>query len=209
MERTTNRIFLVALVGLVGIATAGLYMGLTAGEDGGADGSAEAGSRAGAAAGSSGPASRSAYRRGGESGGSLAIPAAVVEFPSLDGDSASLARYEGQVVLLNLWGTWCPPCRREIPDLVEVHGKLQERGGTVVGLAVDSGTPAEIRDFVDEFGVNYPIWYSRGARVMEHYDAVGYPTTMLIDRDGVIRERWLGPQTAESLMEDLEPYLAE
>lgn len=139
--------------------------------------------------------------------GSMAVPASGADFPTLDGDTASLADYRGRVVLLNLWGTWCPPCRREIPDLVELQEEIEPRGGTVVGLAVDSGTPEEIRAFAERYGINYPIWRSRGRRVMEHFRARGYPTTLLIDREGVIRERYVGAQTAEELLAELEPYL--
>lgn len=138
---------------------------------------------------------------------SLAIPADVVKFPTLDGDTASLADYRGRVVLLNLWGTWCPPCRREIPDLVELQEEIEPRGGTVVGLAVDSGSPDEIREFAERYGINYPIWRSDGRTVMEHYRAMGYPTTLLVDRQGVIRERYVGAQTAAELLAALEPYL--
>lgn len=170
---------------LLTAAGVGLYLGLSAG-DGGAE----------------------PRPRGGD-GGELSIPADVVDFPTLEGDTASLADYRGQVVVLNLWGTWCPPCRREIPDLVELQDRIEPRGATVIGLAVDSGEPSSIRDFAEDFGVNYPIWYGKGQEVVSHYRAMGYPTTLVIDREGVIRARRLGPQTAESLLEDLEPLLAE
>jgi thiol-disulfide isomerase/thioredoxin len=180
-----SRALAAGLAFLLAAAAAGLYFGLSGG-DGGPDG-----------------------RPTGGDGGELAVAAEVVDFPTLEGDTASLADYSGQVVVLNLWGTWCPPCRREIPDLVELQDRIEPRGGTVIGLAVDSGEPSSIRDFAEDFGVNYPIWYGQGQEVVSHYRAMGYPTTLLIDREGVIRERRLGPQTAESLMEDLEPLLAE
>lgn len=177
-----NRKLLIPVLIVVLAGTAGaLYVGVGAGEE--EDGPGAAGR------------------------GSLAIPADVVEFPTLEGDTASLVDYRGRVVLLNLWGTWCPPCRREIPDLVEVQEEIEPRGGTIVGLAVDSGSPAEIRAFAERYEINYPIWRSSGRRVMEHYRAMGYPTTLLIDREGVIRERWTGAQTAEKLLAALEPYL--
>lgn len=178
MIRKLSTVWLILLVAV----GAGLYVGLATGED----------ARA--------PAD------GGEES-SLAIPAAVVDFATLDGDTASLADYRGRVVLLNLWGTWCPPCRREIPDLVELQERIEPRGATVVGLAVDSGSPAEIREFAERYGINYPIWRSDGGRVIRHYRARGYPTTLLIDGDGVIRERYVGPQTAQKLLAELEPYL--
>lgn len=175
---------------LLAAAAAGLYLNLSGGDGGAASGGPDGRPAAGDASG-------------------LSIPADVVDFPTLEGDTASLADYSGQVVVLNLWGTWCPPCRREIPDLVELQERIEPRGGTVIGLAVDSGEPSSIREFAEDFGMNYPVWYGEGQDVVSHYRAMGYPTTLLIDREGVIRERRLGPQTAESLMEDLEPLLAE
>lgn len=175
---------------LLGLAGAGLYLGLATGPDVGADGG-PAGSEA-----ASGP-------------GSLAIPAATVPFRTLEGDTVTLEALRGRAVVLNLWGTWCPPCREEIPELVELQERIGPRGGTVVGLAVDSGTPEEIREFLDGFGVDYPIWRGSTQTVVEHYEAVGFPTTLIIDRDGIIRERYLGPQSADRLLEGVEPFLAE
>lgn len=182
MSRTT----MAGLAAVLAVAAGGLYLGLVSGEEG----TRVAG---GGAPGPDGP---------------LSIPAEVVEFATLQGDSASLEDYRGRVVVLNLWGTWCPPCREEIPDLVKLQERIEPRGGTVVGLAVDSGSPAEIRDFAERFGMNYPVWHARTQTVVEHYRAMGFPTTLLIDRQGIIRERYIGPQTAEDLLADLEPYLA-
>lgn len=138
---------------------------------------------------------------------SLAVRPEPVGFPTLEGDTASLADYRGRVVLLNLWGTWCHPCLREIPDLVELQEKIEDRGGTVVGLAVDSGSPEKIRTFARRHGMNYPIWWSSGRDLTGHYRVMGYPTTYLVDRQGVIRERYRGPQTAAKLLDEMEPYL--
>lgn len=175
---------------LLALAAGGLYLGLARGPAGGAD-DGDAGDAATASS----------------KAGSLAIPADVVPFPTLDGDTASLADYEGRVVVLNLWGTWCPPCRREIPHLVELQRQIEPRGGTVVGLAVDSGEPDEIRAFAEEFGMNYPIWMTRTKKAVDHYEVMGFPTTLIIDGEGIIRERYLGPQTEETLLADLEPFL--
>lgn len=179
----SRKLVILAILVLLAGGAAGLYVGTDADEEAGET--------------TAGPGASS----------TLAVPADVVEFPTLEGDTASLADYRGQVVLLNLWGTWCPPCRREIPDLVELQAEIEPRGGTIVGIAVDSGEPDEIRDFAERYDINYPIWRSGGRRVMEHYRARGYPTTLLIDREGVIRERYVGAQTAETLRAALEPYL--
>lgn len=183
---------------LLGLAGAGVYLGLTSASGPGTAGgpAGDDGAAAGVGDGAAGP-------------GSLAIPAATVPFRTLTGDTVSLRSLRGRVVVLNLWGTWCPPCREEIPHLVDLQERIEPRGGTVVGLAVDSGTPEEIRDFIDDFAVNYPIWRGTTQTVVEHYEAVGFPTTLIIDREGIIRERYLGPQSADDLLAGLEPFLAQ
>lgn len=132
----------------------------------------------------------------------LEIPASEVGFRTLEGGTASVVDYAGRVVVLNFWGTWCPPCRREIPELVTLHEALGERG-TVVGIAVHSPRE-EIRAFLEEYGVRYPIWLSDPAKGLAHFDAAGYPFTILIDGSGVIRKQYLGPQTVETLAADIE-----
>lgn len=146
---------------------------------------------------------------GSDAGGGewLEIPASGVAFETLEGSPVSIGDHAGEVVLLNFWGTWCPPCRYEIPELIELQDAVEARGGTVIGVAVDSGRPDEIRSFAEEFGVNYPIWISGARKALTHYDAVGYPFTVLIDREGVIRKQYLGPQTVETLLSDMEAFL--
>lgn len=139
-----------------------------------------------------------------------AVPAPEVEFRTLEGTPASLEEYRGQVVLLNLWGTWCPPCVREIPHLVEVQERIEPRGGTVIGLAVDSGTSQEILAFWEdrlELEPTYPLWTGTNREARRHFDAFGLPNTLIIDREGFIRDRFLGLVTREMLLEALEAYL--
>jgi len=139
----------------------------------------------------------------------LSMPASEAEFATLDGGTASLVDHRGQVVILNLWGTWCPPCRREIPELVELQAELEEQSATVVSIAVDSGAEESIRSFASEFGINYPIWVSGTDEVVRHFRAIGFPFTLLIDRDGVIRKQYLGPQTQETLLADADVWIGD
>jgi len=143
-------------------------------------------------------------------GSSLAAPAPEVEFSTLAGAEGSLAEYRGQVIVLNIWATWCPPCVHEIPHLVEVQQEIEPRGGTVIGLAVDSGSSEDIHAFWEdriELDPAYPIWLGTNREARRHFQAYGLPNTLIIDRDGIIRERFLGLVTREVLLEGLEPYL--
>lgn len=134
-------------------------------------------------------------------------PVSDARFRTLSGEWASLADYRGRVVVLNLWGTWCVPCRREIPELVELERAFGERGVTVIGLAIDSGEADEIRAFADGYGVRYPIWTTDMATALNEFQAVGYPFTLLIGRDGTIRHQFYGPQSLETLAPRIEALL--
>lgn len=139
----------------------------------------------------------------------LEIQAPEARFEALDGSTVRLADYRGRIVILNFWGTWCPPCVREIPELVRLQTQLEALGATVLGPAVDSGSPEKIEAFLADFGVNYPIVIGSGAQAVGDFGAIGYPFTLLIDAEGVIRKRYLGPQTADGLLADVREMLAE
>jgi len=137
----------------------------------------------------------------------LEIPAPDVEFRTAEGGEARLSDYAGQIVLLNFWGTWCPPCLVEIPHLIEVQEVLLELGGTIVGPAVGSGSGEAVLRFGRDRGINYPLWLSDYDTAVGRFGAAGYPFTLLIDGDGIIRRQYLGPQTARTLIRDIGALL--
>ncbi|MGI8618609.1 MAG: TlpA family protein disulfide reductase [Gemmatimonadaceae bacterium] len=113
---------------------------------------------------------------------------------SLSGDSVSLAAQRGKVVILNVWATWCHPCRDEIPELQAIHEKYAARGLELVGVSVDTeGADNVIREFMRDFNMTYPVWRDPGERVSAQFHIVGVPATFLIDREGVLRWRKTGP----------------
>ena len=124
----------------------------------------------------------------------IGAPAPGYSTVSLDGDSVSLAAHRGKVVLLNVWATWCHPCRDEIPELQAIHVKYQPRGLELIGVSVDSdGSDDAIRTFMKDFRMTYPVWRDPDERVSSQFLVVGVPATFLIDRQGVLRWRKTGP----------------
>ena len=113
---------------------------------------------------------------------------------TLDGDSVSLAAMRDTVVLLNVWATWCHPCRDEIPELIALRNAYHDRGFEIVGVTVDAGgSEDQVRQFMRDFEMNYPVWHDPDDRISTRYLLVGVPTTFLIDRQGILRWRKTGP----------------
>jgi peroxiredoxin len=113
---------------------------------------------------------------------------------TLAGDSVTLASQRNNVVLLNIWATWCHPCRTEIPELVALYDTYQARGFTVIGVSIDAeGADDLIKGFMDEFKMTFPVWRDVDERVMTQFRAIGVPSTFLIDKQGILRWRKLGP----------------
>ena len=114
---------------------------------------------------------------------------------SLDGErTVALADYAGQTILVNLWATWCAPCRFETPYLQSVYEENQERGLMVVGVSVDSPSALDsVNDFLEEMGVTYDVLLDPDMVSTDVFVAMGLPASFLIDGDGVVRFTRLGP----------------
>ncbi len=106
----------------------------------------------------------------------------------------SLDEYRGQVVLLNIWATWCEPCRVEMPSMEALHKSLGSKGLKIVAVSVDEpGFEKEIRDFVRQYALTFQILYDPDRNgIRKRYQVTGYPETFVIGRDGVIRRKVIG-----------------
>ena len=104
----------------------------------------------------------------------------------LQGNTRSLSDWDGNVVLLNFWATWCPPCRKEMPDFVELKEELSGKPFEIIGVAIDQAQL--VQDFIDSIGVEYPILIAEleGMQIMKAYgnQLLTLPYTVLIDREG-------------------------
>lgn len=127
----------------------------------------------------------------------------------------TLADYKGQVVLINIWATWCPPCRVEMPSIEKLHNAYASKGLKVVAISVDDpGTDSLVRAFVKDYKLSFEVLHDVGGqegKVSRDYQTTGYPETVIIGRDGVIRKKFLGATdwNSESNRGLIERLLAE
>ena len=109
------------------------------------------------------------------------------------GSGASLDDYRGKYLLLNFWATWCPPCVEELPSLNTLHRELEPKGLIVLGISVDENKQA-YEQFLDRFGVAFPTVRDPEMAVASRYGTSIYPESYLIDRDGRVVRKYVGPK---------------
>jgi peroxiredoxin len=122
------------------------------------------------------------------------------------GGTVNLADYKGRVVLLNFWGTWCPPCRVEVPAFVEVQEAYRDRGLVIVGVAVED-TDEAVSAFASEMGINYPLAMTQDDLEHAYGPIYGLPLSFFIARDGSICRKHFGELTKERVEQEIAPLL--
>lgn len=127
---------------------------------------------------------------------------------AVNGGTLRLEDLRGKVVLLNFFATWCLPCRQEIPDFVRLYENFKHKGFEIVGIGLDMEGAAVLRPFLRHFRVSYPVLLGTREVVVDYGGIRGIPTTFLIDKNGIIAERFVGlrpPRVLEqSVLELLE-----
>jgi cytochrome c biogenesis protein CcmG/thiol:disulfide interchange protein DsbE len=116
----------------------------------------------------------------------------------ISGKSVSLADFKGKVVVLDFWATWCPPCRKEIPDFISIQNEYGSQGVQIVGIALDE--LPKVQAFVRTNGMNYPVLMGNDAITARYGGIEGIPTTFIIDRTGKIAERFEGFRPRETFV---------
>ncbi len=144
------------------------------------------------------PTDVSAARSGGGAAPSFSLP-------DLGGRSVSLADFRGKVVVLDFWATWCPPCRREIPDFIALQKQYGTEGLQIVGIALDE--PEKVQAFARQNGMNYPVLLGTDDVAMRYGGIEGIPTTFIIDRGGRIVNRLEGYRPRSVFEEEIRKLL--
>ena len=135
-----------------------------------------------------------------------AVPAPDFSIKDLQGNPLSLAAYKGKVLVINFWATWCPPSRREIPDLIAAYKELKGEGLEIIGVSVDDMTEPVLLDWTRKMGINYPVALAT-PEIIASYEPVDYiPTTIIVDRKGLIRFRQAEMMDKDKLVQLFRQY---
>ena len=126
---------------------------------------------------------------------------------TIDGQTVSLSDLDGKLVVINVFASWCGPCRAETPHLVEIYDELDRDEVEFVGLNLQE-TPGAVQTFKDEFSIEYPLLLNEGGEITDIYSPIGLPTTWFIDQEGIVRFTFSGPLTKESLQVILDDVAA-
>ena len=135
-------------------------------------------------------------------------PAPPFSLMDSKGNSWSLADMKGKVIFLNFWATWCPPCRQEMPAMETLNKSMTGRPFQMITILTNDD-PTRARNFVDQLGGTFPVLIDPSSETAAHYGITGVPETFIIDRNGILREKYIGPRPweSDSARQMIENYL--
>ena len=123
------------------------------------------------------------------------------ELSTTTGETVKLSDLRGQAVLVNLWATWCPPCRAEMPAIEKIYNEYKDDGLTVLSINMTyQDTATNIAPFVDEYNLTFPILIDESGSVSKAYQLRSLPSSFFVGRDGIIQEVVIGGPMAEALL---------
>ncbi|MEW6536760.1 MAG: TlpA disulfide reductase family protein [Candidatus Auribacterota bacterium] len=128
--------------------------------------------------------------------------------PTLDGSTLQLSDMAGKVVVIDFWATWCPPCRKMIPDLKALYSKYKDKGLEIVGISLDEGGVDAVKSFTDNVSITYPIVMGNRDITKEYGYINAIPTSFVVDKQGVIRNKHTGYRSADDLEKIIKDLLA-
>jgi cytochrome c biogenesis protein CcmG, thiol:disulfide interchange protein DsbE len=150
----------------------------------------------------------------GPDGGNYVVPVPVnypapdLELENITGKVESLGDFQGQVVLVNNWATWCPPCKAEMPTLASYYNAHVDEGFMVI--AIEAGDPRDqVAQFAEDFELPFKIWLDPGSKALNAFKNGNLPSSYVLDRNGTIRYAWTGEINREMLEKFITPLLSE
>ena len=114
-------------------------------------------------------------------------------YPDLNGKEVSLAGYRGKVVLVNVWATWCPPCRQEMPSMQRLYEKFKGENFEILAVSIDSERSEAVASFMREMNLAFPALVDPGETIKPLYGITGVPESFIIDKKGIVVEKIIGP----------------
>jgi len=132
----------------------------------------------------------------------FALPSAV------DGKIIDSQAFQGKALLINFFATWCPPCRKEIPSLIDLHKKYGPQGFSVVGMSTDQGGGKLVAKFMKKMDINYPVLMADRETPRAFGNILGIPTSFLVDKNGFVRKRYDGYVDHKTLERDIQTVMA-
>lgn len=121
------------------------------------------------------------------------VKAPELSLESLDGEQVRLSDFRGRVVFLNFWATWCGPCKIEVKDIDRLHRTLGEEDFAVVAVDIQEN-PRQVRQFMQEYGIDFPVYLDREGRAAARWGITGIPTTYIVDPRGYLAGKAVGPR---------------
>ncbi len=140
--------------------------------------------------------------------GKVDYAAPALTLRDVDGKTVSLDDYRGQVVLVNNWATWCPPCRAEMPELNAYYEAHKQEGFVLIGISAGD-SQEQVREFIDSLGITFPMWLDPKEDAMRAFRTEYLPSSFVIDPQGTVRLAWTGAISLQTLEDYVTPLLGE
>jgi len=136
------------------------------------------------------------------------FPAPQITLTDLTSKTVNLTDFKGEIMLVNNWATWCPPCKAEMPTLQKYFKDHSKQGFVIV--AIESGeSPSEVLDFVKQNSIEFPVWIDIQGLALEKFKNWDLPSSYIIDRSGTVRLTWTGPINLKMLEKYVTPLLLD
>jgi peroxiredoxin len=123
----------------------------------------------------------------------VGFPAPNFAFPDLNGQQVSLSEHRGKVVIINIWATWCPPCRQEMPSMQKLYERFKGENFNILAVSIDSTGREAVAPFVQTMNLTFPVLLDSKEDIRTLYGLTGVPESFIIDKEGIVDQKIIGP----------------